>query len=74
MLASLTGHGAGANILTNSGLNHFDSRRTVPLEAGHAESVLGTNATTLKLAVELLQKNGFAQTTLIRLRHLLPLP
>jgi hypothetical protein len=26
------------------------------------------------LAVELLQKNGFPQTTLIRLRHLLPLP
>jgi hypothetical protein len=26
------------------------------------------------LAVELLQKNGFSQTTLIRLRHLLPLP
>jgi len=47
----LTGHGAGANILTNSGLNHFDSRRAVPLDAGHAESVLGTNATALKLAV-----------------------
>ncbi|MGB7748671.1 MAG: hypothetical protein WBN75_15455 [Verrucomicrobiia bacterium] len=43
--------GAGANILTNSGLNHFDSRRTVPLDAGHAESVLGTNATALTLAV-----------------------
>jgi hypothetical protein len=51
LIASLTGHGAGANILTNSGLNHFDSRRTVPLDAGHAESVLGTNATALKLAV-----------------------
>jgi hypothetical protein len=43
--------GAGANILTNSGLNHFDSRRTVPLDASHAESVLGTNATALTLAV-----------------------
>ena len=51
LIASLTGHGAGANILTNSGLNHFDSRRTVPLDAGHADSVLGTNATALKLAV-----------------------
>jgi hypothetical protein len=51
LIASLTGHGAGANILTNSGLNHFDSRRTVPLVASHAESVLGTNATVLKLAV-----------------------
>jgi hypothetical protein len=51
LIASLTGHGAGANILTNSGLNHFDSRRTGLLDAGHAESVLGTNATALKLAV-----------------------
>jgi VCBS repeat-containing protein len=51
LIASLTGRGAGANILTNSGLNHFDWRRTVPLDAGHAESVLGTNATALKLAV-----------------------
>jgi len=51
LVASLTGRGAGANILTNSGLNHFDSRRTVPLDASHAGSVLGTNATTLKLAV-----------------------
>ena len=51
LIASLTGHGPGANILTNSGLNHFDSRRTVPLDASHAESVLGTNATALKLAV-----------------------
>jgi hypothetical protein len=51
LIASLTGQGASANILTNSGLNHFDSRRTVPLDAGHAESVLGTNATALKLAV-----------------------
>jgi hypothetical protein len=50
LIASLTGQGASANILTNSGLNHFDSRRTVPLDAGHAESVLGTNATALKLA------------------------
>jgi len=39
------------NILTNSGLNHFDSRRTVPLDAGHAGFVLGTNATALTLAV-----------------------
>jgi hypothetical protein len=51
LIASLTGHGAGANILTNSGLNDFDSRRTVLLDASHAESVLGTNATALKLAV-----------------------
>ena len=51
LIASLTGHGAGANILTNSGLNDFDSRRTIPLDASHAESVLGTNATSLKLAV-----------------------
>ena len=51
LIASLTGRGAGANILTNSGLTHFDSRRTVPLDAGHADSVLGTNATALKLAV-----------------------
>ena len=51
LIASLTGHGAGANILTNSGLNDFDSRRTIPLDAGHAGSVLGTNATALKLAV-----------------------
>jgi hypothetical protein len=51
LIASLTSRGAGANILTNSGLNHFDSRRTVPLDTSHAESVLGTNATALKLAV-----------------------
>jgi len=51
LIASLTGRGTGANILTNSGLNHFDSRRTVPLDASHAESVLRTNATALKLAV-----------------------
>jgi len=51
LIASLTGHGAGANILTNSGLNHFDSRRTVSLDASHAGSVLGTNATALTLAV-----------------------
>jgi hypothetical protein len=51
LIATLTGHGSGANILTNSGLNHFDSRRTVPLDASHADSVLGTNAIALKLAV-----------------------
>jgi hypothetical protein len=51
LIASLTGRGAGANILTNSGLNHFDWRRTVPLDTSHVESVLGTNATALKLAV-----------------------
>ena len=51
LIASLTGRGAGANILTNSGLNDFDSRRTVPLDTSHADSVLGTNATALKLAV-----------------------
>ena len=51
LIASLTGHGNGANILTNCGLNHFDSRRTVALGANHAGSVLGTNATALKLAV-----------------------
>ncbi len=37
-------------ILTNSGFHDFDSRRTIPLGAGHAESVLGTNAMALKLA------------------------
>jgi hypothetical protein len=51
LIASLTGHGAGANILTNSGLHHFDSRRIVPPGAVHAETVLGTNAAALKLAV-----------------------
>jgi hypothetical protein len=40
-----------ANILTNSGLNHFDWRRTVPLDARHAQAVLGTNATALVYAV-----------------------
>ncbi len=49
LIASLTG--SSANILTNSGLHHFDSRRTVPLGASHADAVLGTNATALKLAV-----------------------
>ena len=51
LIASLTGHGPGANILTNCGLNHFDSRRTVALGANHAGSALGTNATALTLAV-----------------------
>ncbi|HTY87092.1 MAG TPA: M36 family metallopeptidase [Candidatus Acidoferrum sp.] len=49
LIASLTG--PSANILTNAGLHHFDSRRTSPLGASHAETILGTNTTALKLAV-----------------------
>ena len=51
LIGLLTSHGTSANILTNSGLNDFDSHRTVSLGTNHAESVLGTNATALKLAV-----------------------
>ncbi len=48
LIGSLTS--PSANILTNSGLHDFDSRRSASLGGGHAESALGTNATALKLA------------------------
>ena len=47
----LNNRGPTANILTNAGLNHFDWRRSVPLDASHAQSVLGTNAAALISAV-----------------------
>jgi VCBS repeat-containing protein len=47
----LNNRGPAANILTNAGLNHFDWRRTVPLDARHAQVVLGTNTAALVSAV-----------------------
>jgi hypothetical protein len=41
----------GGNILTNTGLTHFDSRRTGPLGTRHAEAVLGASAAVLRRAV-----------------------
>jgi hypothetical protein len=51
LIASLAGHGAGANILTNGGLHQFDSRRAALWDTNRVASVLGTNAAALKLAV-----------------------
>lgn len=41
LIASLTG--PSANILTNGGLHHFDSRRAALLDTNHVASVVGTN-------------------------------
>lgn len=51
VIASLSNRPPAANILTNTGLNNFDSRRTTPTGLAHLNAVLGTNAPAFKRAV-----------------------